>query len=239
MTHCGSLGTQHVSDDIHDIRGTIIRGADGEVLGKIDDVIFDHDTMQIRYVVVDHAGRFEAGTFLLPADRISADEDHADGLSAGVTSQQIDNSQQYDKNSLRSEDEWKKYEQQFKEYWDEEPVMHIKGSDRTIVPPDAIPPTPASSIGEDRRGSGTREVTAAELFPRRISNVFSDPRPGAGKITLRPESVARAEEAASGVALLKPRWWDAFENYLRVNKKDIQSKCSQCGPTSDQKREVA
>jgi hypothetical protein len=114
--------------------------------------------------------------------------------------------------------------------------MHIKGTDRIIVPPDAAPPAPASS---KRSSSTSREVSAAELFPRRISEVFSDPAPGAGKVTLRPESVARAETAASGVALLKPRWWDAFENYLRENKGDIQSQCPQCGPTSDRKRDVA
>jgi hypothetical protein len=53
------------------------------------------------------------------------------------TKEQIENSPEYDKKSLRSGDEWKKYEQEFKKYWDEEPVMHIKGSDRIITPPDA------------------------------------------------------------------------------------------------------
>jgi sporulation protein YlmC with PRC-barrel domain len=236
MTHCGSLGTQDVSDDIRDVRGTVIRGPDGEQLGTLDDVVFDHDTMEIRYLVVDSGNRLEAGTFLLPADRVATDENHQDGLATGVTRQEIENSPPYDRNALRSDGEWKKYEQNFKQYWEEKPVMHIKGTDRIIVPPDAAPPAPVSS---KRSSSTSREVSAAELFPRRISEVFSDPAPGAGKVTLRPESVARAETAASGVALLKPRWWDAFENYLRENKGDIQSQCPQCGPTSDRKRDVA
>jgi sporulation protein YlmC with PRC-barrel domain len=239
MTHCGSLGNQEVSDDIRDVRGTVVRGSDGEELGKLDDVIFDHGTMEIRYLVVDSGDRSEAGTFLLPADRVAADENHEDGLATGVTRQQIENSPPCDRNSLRSDGEWEKYEQKFVEYWEDKPVMHLKGSDRIIVPPDAVPPVPASSSRQKRSSSATREVSAAELFPRRISEVFSDPAPSAGKVTLRPESVARAEEAASGAAMLKPRWWDAFENYLRDNKSDIQSKCSQCGPISDQKGEVA
>ena len=239
MTHFGSLGTQEVSDDIRDVRGTVVRGSDGEELGKLDDVIFDHDTMEIRYLIVDSGDRLEAGTFLLPADRVAADENHQDGLATGVTRQQIENSPPYDQNALRSDGEWKQYEQKFKQYWEDKPVMHIKGSDRIIVPPDAVPSAPASSSRQKRSSSATREVSAAELFPRRMSEVFSDPAPGAGKVTLRPASVARAEEAASGVAMLKPRWWDSFENYLRDNKSDIQSKCSQCGPTADQKREVA
>jgi hypothetical protein len=71
-------------------------------------------------------------------------------------------------------------------------------------------------------------VDPAKLFPERISDVFSDPALGAGKVTLRPKPVARVEEAASGVSMLKPHWWEAFENYLHLNNSDIQAKCSQC-----------
>ncbi|MGA8618840.1 MAG: PRC-barrel domain-containing protein [Candidatus Sulfotelmatobacter sp.] len=70
MAHYGSLETQPVSDDVHDIRGTTVRGSDGEKLGKVDDAIFDHDTMEIRYLVVDSGGWLEAETFLLPADSV-------------------------------------------------------------------------------------------------------------------------------------------------------------------------
>ena len=42
-----------MSDGVREIRGTIVRGSEGEALGKIDDVTFDHDTMEIHYVVVD------------------------------------------------------------------------------------------------------------------------------------------------------------------------------------------
>ncbi|MGA8618841.1 MAG: hypothetical protein WB660_10050 [Candidatus Sulfotelmatobacter sp.] len=117
-----------------------------------------------------------------------------------------------------------KYEKEFKEYWEEDPVMHLKGSDRIITPPDEPVPTSTGSTGV----SGENQVSAADFFPHRISNVFSDPAPGSGKVTLRPSSVARAETAASGVALLKPRWWEWFENYLCLNKDDIKSDCSQC-----------
>jgi sporulation protein YlmC with PRC-barrel domain len=228
MAHYGSLGTQRVADDVHDIRGTTVRGADGTKLGKVDDVMFDHEAMEIRYLVVDSNGRIEAGTFLIPADRVSVDENNPNGLAAGVTKEQIENSPQYEKKSLQSENEWKKYEQLFKKYWDEEPVMHIKGSDRIITPPEEPASSQAEAIGRGARDSSTQPLNAAELFPERMTEVFSDPAPSGSKVTLRPKSVARAEDAASGVTLLKPRWWEAFENYLRLNKNDIQAKCSQC-----------
>jgi hypothetical protein len=197
MTHHGSLGTQRVADNIHDIRGTIVRGPDGEKLSEISDLILDHDTMEIRYLVMDSGGWLETKTFLLPADRISADENHHDGLVTGVTRQQIANAPPYDKKSLRTEDEWKKYEQEFKKYWDEKPVMHIKSSDRIVTPPEEPTPAQANSIG-----SGNRQINAAELFPQRMTDVFSDPTPSGGKVTLRPSSVARAEDASRGVTLL-------------------------------------
>ncbi len=216
--HYGSLGTLRLADGVRDIRGTSVRGSDGAKLGNIDDVIFDHDTMEIRFLAVDSGGWLQAGTFLLPADRVSADASHEEGLAIGATPEQAENCPRYQKESLRSEDEWQKYEQEFKKYWDEDPVMHMNRSDRVITPPGEPISAPASSIGEGGAESGDRRINAADLFPERISNVFSDPAPGAGKVTLRLKSVARAEEAATGVTLLKPRWWDSFENYLRLNK---------------------
>src|SRR5438874_4967064 len=238
MTHYGNVGTQQVPDDVRDVRGTSVRGADGRDLGEISDVIFDHDTMEIRYIVIDGGDWLAAGTFLLPADRVSADGNHEDGLAADVTRKEIKDSPQYDEKTLSSKEDWKKSEQEFKKYWDEQPVMHIKGSDRIITPPEEPTAAPASSAGPARE-STDREINAAELFPERITPVFTDPEPKSGKVTLRPKSVARAEEAASGVTLLKPRWWEAFENYLQMNRSEIQARCPECSPTSEQTSKVA
>ena len=227
MAHNGNLGTELVSDEVRDIRGTVVRGPDGAVLGTVDDVIFDHDTMEIRYLVVDSGGWLDAGTFLLAAEDISVDQSNADGLGTEATPEQIERSPQYDEKSLNSDDEWKKYENEFRNYWEEGAAMHRKDSpDRIITPPEE--PAPAESVAAVEDSSSGSAVDAARLFPQRMTDVFSDPTPGGGKVTLRPKSVARAEEAASGVALLKPRWWEAFENYLRVKKSDIQAKCPQC-----------
>lgn len=226
MAHYGNLGDQQITKEVRDVRGTMVRNSDGERLGKLDDVIFDHDNMEIRYVVVDSLGWLEAGTFLLPANRLSQDENHTEGLATDVTRKQIEKSPRFNGKSLASK-EWQKYEQEFKKYWEEDPVMHIKGSDRIITPPEEPEPPQASSTARSTQPSGSR-LNAAELFPERMTSVFSDPEPGGSKVTMRPKPVARVEEAAAGVNQLKPRWWDAFENYLRINKDDIQARCSQC-----------
>jgi hypothetical protein len=46
-------------------------------------------------------------------------------FATGVTRQQIADSPQYDKKTLESADEWKKYEQEFRRHWDEEPVREV------------------------------------------------------------------------------------------------------------------
>jgi hypothetical protein len=228
MTHYGNLGDRSVPKGVHDVRGATIHDSDGAAVGKINDVLFDHDRMSIDYVVVDSGGWFGDGAFLIPANRLSVDEGNENGLATGVTRKQIGNSPRYDEHSLRSKDDWKQYEQRFKEYWEDQPVMHIKGSDRIITPPEEPEASRESRISSDRDRPVDTGINAAELFPERISRIFSDPEPSGSKITLRPKPVLRAEEAASGVNLLKPRWWGEFENYLRENKSDVQAKCSEC-----------
>ena len=227
MTHNGSIGTQAVPESIRDVRGTTVRGADGEQLGEVCDVIVDHETMEIRYLVIDGAGWLESGTFLLPADRVSLDHNDQDNLAAATTRRQVREAPNYNTQAHGSGKASNQFETEFNKYWDEEPVMHMKGSDRIITLRDEPPSTQDDSAGRASQAEDN-ELNAADLFPERMTSVFPDPAPGSGKVTLRPKSAARAEEAASGVSQLKPHWWESFENYLRAHKEDIQAKCSDC-----------
>ncbi len=57
MNHYGTLRDFRFSEkDVDDIRGSNVYGLNDEKLGDINDVIFDHSTGDIRYVVVDTAG---------------------------------------------------------------------------------------------------------------------------------------------------------------------------------------
>jgi uncharacterized protein YrrD len=64
--------------DVDDIRGSKLYGLNDEKLGKIDDVIFDHRTGEIRYVVVDTGGWLSSKKFIVPADRIRTSRKHQD-----------------------------------------------------------------------------------------------------------------------------------------------------------------
>jgi hypothetical protein len=53
MAQCGILRDYRFTNAAEDIRGSKVYGLNDEKLGKIDDVIFDHASGSIRYVVVD------------------------------------------------------------------------------------------------------------------------------------------------------------------------------------------
>lgn len=233
MTHYGTLGSQYFSNEVDDIRGTAVYGSEGEKLGQLDDVIFDHSTMEIQYIVVDSGGWLEGAKFLLPADQITGDSEHPGEFAANVNKQDIEQLLRYDARLLNSQDAWKKYEEEYKKAWHAAPVQHRLGSDRNI--------TPEEEPGDEQsseQASTASEASASELFPERLASVFSDPTPRGSKIAMRPGgTVARAEEAASGTTLLKPRW-DSFVEHLRRLRQPIVARCSHCEAETQKRRNV-
>ena len=77
MPHYGIL-RDYRFDDIEDVRGADVYGVNDEKLGTIDDVIFDHSSGEIRYVVIDTGGllssffayspNFHGGVFVAAGD---------------------------------------------------------------------------------------------------------------------------------------------------------------------------
>jgi len=56
MPHYGTLRDFRFSDvdeATDDVRGAKVYGLNDEKLGKVDDIIFDHETGAIRYVVIN------------------------------------------------------------------------------------------------------------------------------------------------------------------------------------------
>ncbi|HET6933548.1 MAG TPA: hypothetical protein VFI72_01840, partial [Candidatus Angelobacter sp.] len=186
-------------------------------LGEVVDVIFDHDTMEIGYVVINGS----TGQTMLPASHVFIDPAPEGSFVTDINNEQIPDLPRYDEKALKSDDDWKRYEEEYQKGWHAAPVQHRHGSDRNITP-DEIP----AERGSTNKTTASR-ITAADLFPERLSDKFSDPTPGAHKITLRPHPVARVEEAAAGLNMLRPRW-ENLEGFLLRNRDSIAQKCDQC-----------
>lgn len=136
MAHLGTLhGYKFTTGaDIDDIRGSHVYGLEDKKLGKIDDVIFDHMSADIRYVVVDTGGLLSSKKFIVPADRLILSTEHENDYSVHLTKEQVEAFPPYDENAIEQQDRWNAYETRYRAAWTDTPVQHRVGSERNITP---------------------------------------------------------------------------------------------------------
>jgi len=138
MNHYGTLRDFRFSDEeIDDIRGSNIYGLNDEKLGQINDVIFDHNTGVIRYVVVDSGGWLSSKNFIVPADRLQPSAKHKDDFQVDLSKKQIENFPPYEESALSDSKRWNEYDDRYqKKMMTDGDVMHRKDApDRIITPP--------------------------------------------------------------------------------------------------------
>src|ERR1051325_452627 len=214
MAHYGTLGDYRFADTdeaADDIRGANVYAHDDEKLGKIDDVIFDHGSGAILYVVVDTGGWLSSKKFLVPPERLRTSTKHKDDFAVDLDKNQIESFPPYDESDLGSEKDWQKYQERYKAAWHDGPVQHRKGSDRDITPtPEEMPAEPGS-IGSQLTPSEHAEISS-RIIPAT-----------ANEVTI-----------SSGATGIGARWL-TFESRLRQRRRDLTRACTTCtvGPASD------
>src|SRR6266436_3269005 len=134
MAQSGMLRDYRFTDAAEDIRGSKLYGLNDEKLGKIDDVIFDHSTGEIRYVVVDTGGWLSTKKFIVPAGRLRASLEHKHDFIVDLTKKQVEDFPPYQETDLESDEQWVDYEGRYRSLWEGGPVMHREGTDRNITP---------------------------------------------------------------------------------------------------------
>lgn len=174
MAHVGTLRDFRFENQAEDIRGAVLYGRDNEKLGKIDDVIFDHSTGQLRYVVVDTGGWLMSKHFLVAPERIRARSNKEDEYLTDLSKRQIEALPAYDENQLRDQKSWEKYEGDYRRtsgFEESGGVLHQAGGTNILVS-DSIPaegPTPTNRTGQPvsgykspihHRQSGVMDTTA-------------------------------------------------------------------------------
>ncbi len=240
MAHYGMLRDYAFAEDIDDIRGADLYAADGKI-GTVKDVIFDHESGDIRYLVADvgHDRRvlIDSGHVF----RSTADED---SFETDLTAAEIARLPRFDGKALESEHEWERhhgenrkiwkeredrFRQEYKREWEEDPVMHMKGSGRTITP-DIGPAT----------GGGERVITGADLTPRRIVDKFAQggdmtvPSTNQGRddLTLRPAGTASNAEAAAWGTWARSERLRGFQGAVRNQMPHLRQTCGVCRGTT-------
>jgi PRC-barrel domain len=216
MPHYGLLRDYRFEDlnTEDDVRGAAIYGRNDEKLGKIDDVIFDHSTGSIKYVVVDSGGWFSSKKFLVPPHRLHTSADHDGDFTVNLDKQQIESFPGYSESDLHSEEQWQGYEKKFDQAWHAGPVQHREGSDRDITPTSDEMPAQPGSIGSQLTPSERAEVNS-RIIPA-----------GANEVTI--------QSGASGIGSR----WSTFEDRLRQRRKEVTRACTTCTVAPDRSENV-
>jgi PRC-barrel domain len=232
MAHYGTLKDARVTDAADDIRGSHLYGLNDEKLGKIDDVIFDHSTGNIRYVVVETGGWLSTKKFLVPAEGLRASAKHENDFEANLDKRQVESFPPYNESDLESESQWAGYEGRYRSKWVADPVMHRAETDRNITPTtQQTSGNPVSEQGAAQAhgwttGSKPAAGTAASRADLESASSTTDRAVPAGT-----DSVVISNSAV-GIG----GRWDTFQSRLRERRKEAVSGCNTCSGESAVKR---
>jgi uncharacterized protein YrrD len=194
MPHYGIL-RDYKFDDVQDVRGAEVYGVNNEKLGTIEDVIFDHSSGEIRYVVVDTGGWLKSKKFLVPIHRIEPYGNHEDKFYAELDKERIQMLPEFNDDALKSERDWNDYEGRYHERWNEGAVMYNKQTGRIVTPPaDQVEGGPARHLTEEEKRSLVRDFTPARVGKQ--DDLWGVASSG-DDVTLRPQkpSIAGREDA--------------------------------------------
>ncbi|HXP43560.1 MAG TPA: PRC-barrel domain-containing protein [Candidatus Acidoferrales bacterium] len=233
MAHYGTLRDTQFADATEDIRGSHLYGLDDEKLGKIDDVIFDHSSGVIRYIVVDTGGWLSTKRFIVPADRLRASAKHNDDFEVPLDKQQIENFPPYQESGLDSESKWASYEDRYRSKWETGPVMHREGTDRNITP------TTSQIPGNSPSAAAAAEVHGWPARARATPNEFTSESADIEAAAAQSERVVPAGTdtvVISNSAVGIGGRWDTFQSRLRERRKQAVTGCSTCSGDSAAKR---
>lgn len=232
MAHYGTLKGNPISDTGEDIRGSHLYGVNDEKLGKIDDVIFDHSTGDIRYIVVDTGGWLSSKKFIVPAEGVRASAKRENDFQANLTKPQIESFPPYSESDLESDSKWQGYEGRYRAKWVTNPVMHRAETDRNLTP-----------TSEQETGNLSSERAAAAAHGAGFSS-RSQPAPSSSRADANAASspTERAVPAGTDSVVISNSAvgiggrWDTFQSRLRERRKEAVAGCSTCSGESATKR---
>lgn len=197
MALYANLRDYKFSEEVDDIRGSDIYGVHNEKLGTIDDVIFDHSTGDMRYLLVDTGGWLRSRKFLVPS-RLAMTSVEGDDRSyrVALNKDQISRFPEFKDDYVERDEDFREYERSYHDAYklsSSGDVLHREGTTNIVTPtPDEMPAT------------GGRAGSDMDLTPRRIAhdmprfgatsdseNVSDMPNAGYESRPLQPSSTLR------------------------------------------------
>ena len=207
MAHVGTLRDYRFSaeDSAHDIRGSHLYDQNEEKLGKIDDVIFDHNSGTVRYIVVDTGGWLSSKKFIVPAQQLRRSVKHGNDYEVSLSKQQVESFPPYDESSVNHGEDWRKYEKRYHKAWTDGEVQHRTDSDHNITPTATEMPPQAGSIGSRLSKQELQSTAHDRIVPA-----------GHDEVVMNSNAVGLGSR------------WSNFEDRLRQRRKEITNQCVTC-----------
>jgi sporulation protein YlmC with PRC-barrel domain len=182
MPHYGILH-DHKMEDVDDLRGADVYGVNDEKLGTIDDVIFDHSSGDIRYIVLKTGGLLSRKKAMVPANRVEPYGNHDDKFYAELDKERLEMLPEFNDETMKAQGNWSTYEQDYEKRWNDGAVMYNKNTGRLITPPPEEVVSPA--IGSSAPASGRK----LDLKPEKVGKEddLLGVASGVSKTTLKPK----------------------------------------------------
>ena len=196
MPHYGIL-RDHKMEDIDDLRGADVYGVNDEKLGTIDDVIFDHSSGDIRYIVLKTGGMLSRKKVMVPANRVEPYGNHDDKFYAELDKERLEMLPEFTEDKMKAQGDWSTYEKDYEKRWSDGEVLYNKNTGRIITPPmEQVQPAGGQPLSQEARESLNRNLTPQRMGKR--DELWGVGDPGTGKTTLQPQkaSIAGREDAS-------------------------------------------
>lgn len=206
MPHYGTLH-DHKIEDADDLRGADVYGVNDEKLGTIDDVIFDHSSGDIRYIVLKTGGLLSRKRVMIPANRIDTYGNHEDKFYAKLDKERLEMLPEFHDQTLNTESDWNKFENDYEKRWNDGAVMHNKDSGEVMNP-----------IGEELEFQREEPGNRSEAIP-------------AEPVVVSETVVVETEQGAGPVDrenVNQGRRWNDFQQKLRSRRDKIVVDCPHC-----------
>jgi hypothetical protein len=236
MSHYSTLNEYKFDDDVDDIRGAKLFGEGGRELGHIRDVVFDHATGEIRYLVAEYG---HDRRVLAPLNHIFRAVTDEDSFSSDLTLEDLDLLPAFDQKLLAHDREWRDYEklhrsalkqrnkeaqEEYKRHWSDDPVQHMDDDvAHNITPVETETASNVTPIDRERRDDYVPDV-----WPERLAPVFGQAEQSSEKLHMVPQrSGSHGPAAEYGTAGLGPKW-NGFAARIQRDLPDIRGRCKRC-----------
>ena len=113
MAFYGNLRVYRAGRSSEDIRGASIFDTNEEKLGEIAEVIFDTQTGDARYVVINTGGWLTSKKFVVPARHLMIREEADKDFHVALSKEQAEKLPEINEKALASEDGLAEYERQY------------------------------------------------------------------------------------------------------------------------------